>query len=480
MTDVYKSMIAGGSTPTGMLEVVAPFDRSLIASVETSDADAVEQALDTAHRLFRDRDQWLPASSRIEILEKTVAIMTECAEELAIQSATEGGKPLIDSRIEVTRAIDSIRICVDCLRTESGETIPMGINAASSGKLAFTSREPIGVVVAVSAFNHPLNLICHQVGPAIAAGCPVIVKPAEDTPLSCFRFVEILREAGLPEAWCQALVTDTVDVATQLVSDSRVAFLSFIGSARVGWMLRSKLAPGARCALEHGGAAPVMVAPDANLDDLLPKLLKSSFYHAGQVCVSVQRVFAHHSIARELALRLAEGANKLIIGDPTIAKTEIGPLIRPAEVERVEQWVKEAVTEGAELFAGGEAVSETSYACTVLYNPSAESKVSTREVFGPVVCIYPYDELDEAIEQANSLPFAFQAAVFTTNIDTAMHAYKRLNASAVMINDHTAFRVDWMPFAGLRESGLGVGGIPYSFRDMQIEKMMVLNSRELG
>ncbi len=480
MTDVYKSMIAGGSTPAGMLEVVAPFDRSLIASVETSGADAVEQALDTAHRLFRDRDQWLPASWRIEILEKTASIMANRAEELAIESSREGGKPLVDSRIEVTRAIDSIRICVDCLRTESGETIPMGINAASSGKLAFTSREPIGVVVAVSAFNHPLNLICHQVGPAIAAGCPVIVKPAEDTPLSCFRFVEILREAGLPEAWCQALVTDTVDVATQLVSDSRVAFLSFIGSARVGWMLRSKLSPGARCALEHGGAAPVIVAPDADIEDLLPKLLKSSFYHAGQVCVSVQRVFAHHSIARELALSLAEGANKLIIGDPTIAETEIGPLIRPAEVERVDQWVKQAVSEGAELLAGGEAVSETSYACTVLFNPSAESKVSTREIFGPVVCIYPYDELDEAVEQANQLPFAFQAAVFTTNIDTAMRAYRRLDASAVMVNDHTAFRVDWMPFAGLRESGLGVGGIPYTFRDMQIEKMMVLNSKELG
>ena len=479
MADLFKAMIAGDSAPAGMLEVVAPFDRSLIATVETSGPEAVDQALDTAHRLFRDRSKWLPASRRIEILEKTAAIMAERAEELAHDAAREGGKPLIDSRIEVTRAIDSIRICVDCLRTESGETIPMGINAASTGKLAFTTREPIGVVVAVSAFNHPLNLISHQVGPAIAAGCPVIVKPAEDTPLSCFRFIEIVREAGLPDAWCQALVTSSLDVAAQLVSDSRVSFLSFIGSARVGWMLRSKLAAGTRCALEHGGAAPVIVAQDADLDDALPKLLKAGFYHAGQVCVSVQRVFVHHSIAREVAMKLADGANKLIVGDPTLAETEIGPLIRPAEMERVEQWVKEAVSEGAELLAGGNAVSETSYACTVLYNPPAESKVSTREIFGPVVCIYPYDEIGEAIDQANSLPYAFQAAVFTTNIDTAMHAYRQLDASAVMINDHTAFRVDWMPFAGLRESGLGVGGIPYTFHDMQIEKLMVLNSKEL-
>ena len=480
MTDLFKAMIAGGSAAAGTLEVVAPFDRSLIASVETSGSDAVEQALDTAHRLFRDRDKWLPASRRIEILERTADIMAERIEELALESAREGGKPLIDSRVEVVRAIDSIRICVDCMRTESGETIPMGINAASTGRLAFTTSEPIGVVVAVSAFNHPLNLICHQVGPAIAAGCPVVVKPAEDTPLSCLRFVEIVREAGLPEEWCQALVTSSRDVATQLVSDSRVAFFSFIGSARVGWMLRSKLAAGARCALEHGGVAPVIVAQDADLDDAFPKILKAGFYHAGQVCVSVQRVFAHHSIARELAMQLAEGANNLLIGDPTLAETEIGPLIRPAEVERVDQWVKEAVSEGAELLAGGDMVSATSYACTVLYNPSAESRVSREEIFGPVVCIYPYDDIDEAISQANSLPYAFQSAVFTTNIDTATRAYRRLDASAVMINDHTAFRVDWMPFAGLRESGLGVGGIPYTFHDMQIRKLMVLNSKDPG
>ncbi len=479
MPELFKSMIAADSIPADTIEVLAPFDQTLIANIETSDASAVDQALNTADQLFRDRSRWLPASRRIEILEKTAAIMAERAEALAIEAAREGGKPLIDSRVEVARAIDSIRICVDCLRGSAGEAVPMGINAASTGKLAFTTREPIGVVVAVSAFNHPLNLISHQVGPAIAAGCPVIVKPAEDTPLSCFRFVDIVREAGLPDEWCQALLTSSLDVATRLVTDPRVSFLSFIGSARVGWMLRSKLAPGARCALEHGGVAPVIVAEDADIDDALPKLLKGGFYHAGQVCVSVQRIFAHRSIARTLAAKLADGAEKLLIGDPTLSETEIGPLIRPAEVTRVHQWVTEAVNEGAELLAGGKTVSDTSYECTVLYNPSHESKVSTREVFGPVICVYPYDEIDEAIDRSNQLPYAFQAAVFSKDIDTVMRAYKRLDASAVMINDHTAFRVDWMPFAGLRESGLGVGGIPHTFRDMQIEKLMVMNSKEL-
>jgi acyl-CoA reductase-like NAD-dependent aldehyde dehydrogenase len=209
------------------------------------------------------------------------------------------------------------------------------VNAASAGRLAFTQLEPRGVVVAFSAFNHPLNLIAHQVGPAVATGCPVIVKPAEATPLSCWRFVEILHEAGLPPEWCQALMTTDLNVAGQLVSDSRVGFFSFIGSAKVGWMLRSKLAPGARCALEHGGAAPVIMARDADLDDALPLLAKGGFYHAGQVCVSVQRVFAHRAVARQVAEKLAELAYEMTVGDPTLPVTEVGPLIREAEVTRV-------------------------------------------------------------------------------------------------------------------------------------------------
>lgn len=477
MSELFKSLVAEYREPAGRLEVTAPFDRSPIAEVETEGMDGVERTLATAHRLYRDRSAWLPAHQRIEILERAAVLMKERAETLALEAAREGGKPLIDSRVEVARAIDSIRLCVDGVRTQAGSVVPMGINAASAGRLAFTQREPIGVVVAVSAFNHPLNLIAHQLGPAIAAGCPAIVKPAEDTPLSCFRLVGILREAGLPDAWCQALVTRDPDVATALVTDPRVAFLSFIGSARVGWMLRSKLAPGTRCALEHGGAAPVIVTADADLDDAVPKLLKGGFYHAGQVCVSVQRVFAHESLARDLASRLAAGASRLVIGDPTLEQTEVGPLIRPAEVQRVAQWVGEAVDEGAELLTGGTTLSGNAYACTVLYDPSPDSKVSTREIFGPVVCVYPYRTTDEAIERANRLPYAFQAAVFTRQIDTALHAYRGLDASAVMVNDHTAFRVDWMPFAGLRESGLGVGGIPYSLRDMQAEKMLVVDSR---
>ena len=479
MVEKFPVLIPGATTDDGVLKVVAPYDNSLIGEVTAADEAAVEKALDTAYALYRNRDGWLHPSRRIEILTKAAAIMASRAEELAVEAAREGGKPLVDSQVEVARAIDSIKSCVETLRTEGGHEIPMNLNAASTGKIAMTHREPIGVVVALSAFNHPLNLIAHQVGPAVATGCPVIVKPASDTPLSCMRFVQILREAGLPDEWCQALVVNDLGVAGKLVADHRVGFLSFIGSAKVGWMLRSKLAPGVRCALEHGGVAPVVVAADADLETAVPALAKGGFYHAGQVCVSVQSIYAHASIARDLAGRLAEAAQAQKIGDPTKPDTDVGPLIRPKEVDRVEQWVQEAVDSGAELVTGGHRLSDVTYACTVLYDPPAATNVSNMEIFGPVICVYPYEDLSIAINRANALPYAFQAAVFTRDIDTAMKCYNRLDASAVMVNEHTAFRVDWMPFAGLKHSGYGIGGIPHTMRDMQVEKMMVIKSKEL-
>lgn len=353
-------LMVPGATPAGEpAEIEAPFDRSVIATVEQGDGDAVERALHNATALFENRDAWLSPSERIGILNETAAIMSGQREALAVEAAREGGKPLMDSLVEVDRAIDGVRLCVETLRTQRGSEIPMNLNPASAGRVAFTNIEPAGVVVAFSAFNHPLNLIVHQVGPAVAAGCPVIVKPAVATPLSCMRFVGILREAGLPEQWCQAMLTTGHDVSGSLVTDERVAFFSFIGSARVGWELRSRLAAGTRCALEHGGVAPVIVAPDADVDAALPLLAKGGFYHAGQVCVSVQRVFAHTSIARAVAEGLAGLAVELKVGDPVKPDTEVGPLIRPAEVRRVDEWVQEAADRDADLLCGGRPVSDT-------------------------------------------------------------------------------------------------------------------------
>jgi acyl-CoA reductase-like NAD-dependent aldehyde dehydrogenase len=472
----FPLMVPGAVDSGKVLEVTAPFDFAGIATVELAGEATVELALATAYRLFHRKDGWLPLPERLAILGRTAELMEQEYESLALEAAREGGKPLVDSRVEVTRAIDGLKLCIETMRTSGGRVVPMGLNPASAGRLAFTTHEPIGVVAAVSAFNHPLNLIVHQVAPAVAAGCPVIVKPASKTPTSCLRFVDLLRRAGLPEEWCQAVVIGDANLATKMVTDPRVAFLSFIGSSRVGWMLRARLAPGTRCALEHGGVAPVIVAADADLDAAVPKLVKGGFYHAGQVCVSVQRIYADRSIAKALAERLAVAAEKLTVGDPTLPETEIGPLIDPAEVERVGEWVAEAVDGGAKLLCGGKKISDSCYACTVLLNPPENAMVSVKEVFGPVVCVYSFDHLDDAIARANRLPFAFQAAVFTANIDTAMQVYRKLEGSAIMVNDHTAFRVDWMPFAGLKESGLGTGGIPHTIKDMQVEKMLVLNS----
>ena len=460
----FPFLVANAKPEKDRLTVTAPWDQSKICDVPVAGSSAVEIALSNAHKIFRDRDCWLTPDKRIEILDKTAEIMQSRFEELSIEAAREGGKPLVDSRVEVTRAIDGVKNCVECIRTEAGREIPMGLNAASQNRLAFT---------------HPLNLIVHQVGPAVACGCPVIVKPAEDTPLSCFRFVKILHEAGLPIEYCQALVVNELSVAEQLVSDQRVGFFTFIGSGKVGWMLRSKLAPGVRCALEHGCVAPVIADTSADLDDTLPLIAKGGFYHAGQVCVSVQRVFAPRSIAGDVAERLAKFGKAMVIGDPTLEKTEVGPLIRTREVDRVSEWIEEAKKTGAICLTGGERISDTAYACTVLLDPPQDARISKQEIFGPAICVYSYDEVDEAIKLANSLPYAFQASILSRNLEFILRCNRRIDAAAIMVNDHTAYRVDWMPFAGLKQSGYGVGGIPFTFEDMQIEKLTIIRSLEL-
>lgn len=458
-----------------MLKVFSPYDQSLIKEIPLVGKKEVEEALIKAHNLFQDQSNWLPAHERIAILERTAEIMKSRIEELTKTAALEGGKPYVDSKVEILRAINGVKLAAEHIGQLKGGQIPMGLTKASENRIAFTTREPIGVVVAVSAFNHPLNLIVHQVVTAVATGCPVIVKPASTTPLSCLALADILKEAGLPKGWCQVTVCRN-DVAEKLVTDDRVNYFSFIGSAKIGWYLKSQLSPGTRCALEHGGAAPVIVEKDADIDKMIPALLKGGFYHAGQVCVSVQRVFAHESICSDTANQLAEGAGKLIVGDQMDEKTEVGPLILPREVDRVEEWVDEAVEDGAELLCGGKRISDTCYEPTVLLNPPANAKVSTLEIFGPVVCIYSYSERNKAIEIANSLDVHFQAAVFTKNLDVALDTVKKLNATAVMVNDHTAFRVDWMPFGGRDSSGIGMGGIQYTMHEMTREKLMLIKS----
>ncbi len=460
------------------LKVTSPFDGHLIKELPLSSEEDIENALQVASDLAHDYDKRLPMYERMAILERTANLVEERQEDYARQSAEEGGKPLMDSKVELARAVQGIREAARAMGGLAGHEIPMNLNPASSQRMAITMREPIGVVVAVSAFNHPFNLIVHQIIPAIAVGCPVIVKPARSTPLSCFNLLDCLYEAGLPKEWCKAVVCPG-KLGEKLATDPRVAFLTFIGSGKVGWNLRSKLAPGTRCALEHGGAAPVIVDADADIESALPSLLKGGFYHAGQVCVSVQKIFVHESKVSELSEGLARMAKELKVGDPLDPTTEVGPLITKGDVDRVHEWVSEAKSAGAQVLSGGNKIGETCYEPTVLLNPPADVQVSCKEIFGPVVVIYSFKDRREAIDRANDSPFAFQAAVFTQNLDVALDTVKRLHAKAVMVNDHTAFRVDWMPFGGAKESGLGVGGILPAMEEMTEEKLMVIKSKAL-
>ena len=457
-------------------EVLAPHDQQPIAQVQCLDRTGVDFALERAETLHNEPDQELNKPQRVRIFEAAIDVFSRRSETLALDAALEGGKPLVDSRIEVQRAIEGLRCCIDAVRCESGSVTPMALGNSSSGRKAFTQRSPIGVVLAYSAFNHPVNLIVHQVCSALAAGCPVVIKPSERTPISCHNVVECLTEAGLPPGWVTIIHTDSLATAEAVVSNPRIAFFSFIGSAGVGWRLRSQLAPGTRCALEHGGVAPVIVSSDAQLDDIAPRLARGAFYHAGQVCVSVQRIFVHRDIVDSFAEQLVRAAQGYRHGSPDDENTQIGPIISSDARQRIHRWVHEC---GGQILCGGQPVEPLSYQATVVLNPAPDSKLCTQEIFGPVAVLIPFDDLDEAIVRANALPYTFQAAICSESLEICLYAADRLAATTVLVNDHTAFRVDWMPFGGHRHSGLGVGGFAHALAEQSVEKQIVLRSRRL-
>ena len=460
------------------IEVTTPYDNKLIQTIELVDSKVISKALDDAYEYYINKDKWLKKYEIISILEKTILIMEDRFESLILIAVQEGGKPYIDSKIEVQRAIGGIKVAIEYLGNYKGETIPMGHTISSDNRIAFTIKEPIGVVVAISAFNHPLNLAIHQIIPAIAVGAPVIIKPSTRTPLSALNFVKILHEAGLPKNMCQAYACDRI-AGELLVTSPKSAFLTFVGSANVGWHLNSIASAGTRVALEHGGVAPVIINNDASIDKLIPLIVKGGFYHAGQVCVSVQRVYIHKDIINDVASKLVKETIKLKVGNPLDETTDIGPLITHSEVNRIESWVDEAKNNGATILCGGKRLNDSCYEPTIILNPKADDMVSKVEVFGPVICLYPFDDINDALNSANSLDVSFQAAIFTQNIDIALRVSKKIDATAIMINDHTAFRIDWMPFGGAKTSGLGMGGIIHAMEEMSNEKMIVIKSDSL-
>ncbi len=459
------------------LAVRAPYDGALLGELPLTDERQLERYLAEAVSLH-ERRAWLSKEERLRILERARVLVLERAEELARLAASEGGKPLVDSRVELARAAEGIFAAAAHLFMLGGREVPMQLGPGTANRFAHTHYEPRGVSLGFSAFNHPFNLIVHQVIPAVAAGAPVVIKPASSTPLSCFALVDLLREAGLPEEWARPVVLER-NVAERAASDSRLGFFSFIGSADVGFRLQRRLADGVPAALEHGGVAPVVVEETADLDEAARLLAKGAFYHAGQVCVSVQRIYVARAQVADFVERLVSSASALRVGDPLDASTEVGPLIRSEEVQRVDAWVHAAVDAGASLATGGRRLGPSTYAPTVLVDPPDDALVSTKEIFGPVAAVYGYDDLDEAVRRANAPDSYFQAAVFTRDLDRALDLGRRLSGTTVMVNDHTAFRADWMPFGGRGRSGLGMGGIADSLHDNLIERMIVFRSPRL-
>jgi acyl-CoA reductase-like NAD-dependent aldehyde dehydrogenase len=454
--------------------VCAPWDLMPIAMVGwMTEAQAFEN-LDTLCRTFAEQKQ-PKTHERIAILKRAARRLEDRHEQFSDLIAWEGGKPLKDARAEVTRAISSLEYAAEEAERLNGTELPMRATKAASGRIAFTYPEPIGVVLAISAFNHPLNLIIHQVAPAIAVGCPVMIKPASETPLSCLHFLEILYEAGLPPEMCLPLVCEN-EVSEKLARSSKIGFLTFIGSAKVGWHLRSVLAPGTRFSLEHGGSAPVLVDASADLELVIPTLIKGGYYHAGQVCVSVQRIFVHEDVRTEFQAKFVAAVKALQTGNPRLLATDCGPIIRRRDLDRIDDWVSAAVKGGAELLTGGDRIGETCFEPTVLANAKDADQVMKDEIFGPVVCLQTFREISEGVAKANSVDWRFQSAVFSNDLERALQAVRLLRASAVMVNDATTFRVDWMPFRGDGPSGFGTGGIPYSMRDLVSEKLVVIKS----
>ncbi len=474
---MYKfNLFIKNAIPTGKFrQILSPFDSRIIGEVEVPDSSAVEQAFVNADTMFKSVMVNMPAYQRADILYKVSNLIKENTEELAQLIAAEGGKPVKDARVEVIRAANTVKMSGDTALTLNGTQLTMDRAKGSENHIAFTIKQPIGVVLAISAFNHPVNLICHQVATSFAAGNTVLVKPASQTSLSCFKIAEYFKLAGLEDGIINVIPISGSET-DRIVSDKRIRFITFIGSGEVGWNMKKKVHPGCGIALEHGGTAVAVVDKSADLSKALPSIIKGGFYHAGQVCVSTQNVFIHNSIYDEAKSTLIELAKKLITGDPNNDTTDIGPIINQPEHQRVLNWISEAKEKGATIELGGNSMPNNCIEPTILTNTDYSMAVMHSEVFGPVININKYDDLNKVIEDCNNTPFMFQNAIYSKDIDIALHFARKVDSKAVIINDSTAFRVDWMPFGGSKESGYSIGGVQYSIEDVIEEKLIVIKN----
>ncbi len=457
-------------------DALFPYDNSVIGQFQIPSPDQIEIALQRVTEGFEVMSSLQPAT-RAKILNAASELVLENLEDLAKVICLEVGKPIKQARIEVKRTADILKLSAEEALRINGEVVPLVRQESNSKRFTTLTYHPLGPVLAITPFNFPLSTVAHKVAPAIAAGNSVLLKPSPSAPIIAYNFAKILIKAGLPaQALC--LLNCSNQQTERLAQDYRIKVLNFTGSSNVGWHLRSIVHPGTRTILELGGNAPVIVHSDADLDKAIPACIRGSFSFSGQTCISVQRIYVHESIATEFIEGFVEAANNLSIGNPLEDETDLGPLVKEAAVKRVHLWVEEAISEGAKLLCGGKILENNSYAPTVLKDVKSRMNIVCSEVFGPVVSIMTYNNLDEVIEKANDTSYGLSSAVFTQNLDTAFSVAKRLNSGTVMVNDSSAFRADEMPTTGLNQSGLGMESPKYAIREMSSTKVTCLNLAE--
>ncbi|MGE0479420.1 MAG: aldehyde dehydrogenase family protein [Phycisphaerae bacterium] len=439
--------------------------------VARAGAADVEAAIANAHAAC-DELRARPAYARADVLEHVVRRLEARRDEFAHVLVVEAGKLPAEALGEVGRAIDTFRIASGEATRIVGELLPLDISPRAARCEALVRRFPIGACAFITPFNFPLNLVAHKVAPALAAGCPWVLKPATRTPVCALLLGEILAETDLPPMSYSILPCEP-EVAAPLVTDERIQLLSFTGSPAVGWDLKRR-AGKKRVALELGGNAACIVDRDVDLDRAAERITIGAFYQAGQSCISVQRVFAHRAVYDALRGRLVALASKLALGPPDDERTRLGPLISESDARRVEEWVSHAVAAGARVLVGGRRHG-SAYEATWLENVDPRQRVSCQEVFGPVALLAPFDEFEQALAAANDSAFGLQAGVFTRDLAHAFAAFERLDVGGVIINDVPSFRVDSMPYGGVKDSGFGREGVRYAIEEMTERKVMVLN-----
>jgi len=469
----HKLLAAGEWVETGdWQEVTSPYDGAPVGRVAKGDAALVDRAVRAAHEAFSSAS--FPQHERATALDRAAALVRERNDDLALTIAAEAGKPLKTARLEAQRCVDTLIFSAVEARKLTGGTVPMAASAAGAGKLGVMLRIPFGVVGAISPFNFPLNLVAHKLGPALAAGNAVVLKPAGQTPISALKLAEILNEAGVPDNWLHVIPGSGSEVGNAIVEHELTGAITFTGSSQVGWGIRSKV-PDKKVNLELGSNAPLIIHSDGDWETAADKAKLHAFSHAGQSCISIQRVLVHEEVADAFIERFAANARGLRVGDPLDPDTDVGPLISAEDRDRVKEWIDEAVSAGAELITGGELVDEgRCLAPTLLGSPPRDARVWCEEIFGPVATIDRFTDFQQALEMANDSKFGLQAGVFTRDMGRGLEAANRLEFGGVLINEVPTYRADQQPYGGVKDSGNTREGPAYAVLELTEERLVTL------